>query len=266
MIKALLFPLLSLIAFSCLADTKQSNWEEKQNLGHFFKEADVTGCFLLYDLNENKYIGYNLKRANTPFLPASTYKIFNSLIALETSVVQNENEVIKWDGVDRGSREWNKDLSMREAFKYSAVWFYQEMARRIGEERMQQYLNMVNYGNRSMEGGIDQFWLDGGLRITPKEQIEMLVKLYRNELPFSQKTIAVVKDIMTEEKTNEYVLRAKTGWGGTVKPQVGWWVGYLEKEKNVYLFAINIDVNKNEDAKARKSVTKSILRELAIIN
>lgn len=266
MIKAQLLLLLFSFSFSCFADSKQNNWEEKQSLGRFFQETNVTGCFLLYDLNENKYIGYNFKRASTPFLPASTYKIFNSLIALETGVVRDENDIIKWDGVDRGSREWNKDLSMKDAFKYSAAWFYQEMARRIGKERMQHYLNRAGYGNRNIQGGIDQFWFDGELRITPKEQIEMLVKLYRNELPFSPRTMNIVKDIMVEEKIPEYVLHAKTGWAATTKPQIGWWVGYVEKGKNVYFFATNIDINKDEDGKARKSVTKNILRELAIVN
>jgi len=155
---------------------------------------------------------------------------------------------------------------MKTAFKYSATWFYQEMARRVGKERMQRYLDAANYGNKSTNGGIDRFWLDGGLRITPREQIDFLVKLYRNELPFSRRSMDIVRNILISEKTKDYVLRAKTGWGSTFKPQVGWWVGYVEKADNVYFFALNIDINKDEDAKTRKIVAGSILRELNVIN
>jgi beta-lactamase class D len=232
----------------------------------YFKKANVNGCFLLYDLKPNKYIVYNLRRANTPFIPASTYKIFNSLVALETRVVRDENEVIKWNGVDRGHPEWNQDLSLRSAIKYSAAWFYQDIARRITEKRMQHHVNLAQYGNRNISGGIDHFWIDGALRITPKEQIDLLVRLYQNKLPFSQRTMDIVRDILINEKTDRYILRAKTGWGAASKPQVGWWVGYVENGGDVYFFACNIDIDKDEDAKARKQIAETILRDMNIIS
>ena len=240
--------------------------EEHPELEKFYKQRNIKGCFLLYDLNQNKYLGYNLSRTDSAFIPASTFKIFNSLVALETGVIKDENEIIKWDGVDRNYSEWNKDNNMRSAFKYSVVWFYQELARRIGQSRMQKYIDTVGYGNKNINGGIDLFWLQGDLRITPKEEISLLVKLYKNDLPFSQRTTDIVKDIMIFEKTDKYILRAKTGWGARVTPQTGWFVGYVVRGNNVFFFANNIDIYKDDDANERIPISKDILKYLNIID
>jgi beta-lactamase class D len=239
-----------------------STWEERADFEKYFKDAGVAGAFVIYDAQREKYLAYNSKRLHTPFIPASTFKILNSLIALETGVIQDENEILKWDGIDRGSVEWNRDHNMRSAFKVSAVWSYQELARRIGQERMQYFVDTTRYGNRDISGGIDMFWLTGGMRITPKEQVDFLIKLYRNDLPFSQRTIDIVKDIMIFEKTDEYVWRAKTGWA----MQIGWFVGYVERDDEVYFFANNIDILKAEDREARIQVSRSILQELKLIS
>ncbi|MEW6730639.1 MAG: class D beta-lactamase [Acidobacteriota bacterium] len=248
----------------------KGKWEERPDWEKYFSHANVNGSFLFYDLQTDKYLGYNLKRAKTGFIPASTFKIPNSLIALELGIVKDAEEILSWDGVERGIgenriAEWNRDQSMREAIRYSTVWFYQELARRAGYQRMQRFINRINYGNKDIAGGIDHFWLDGRLRISSEEQIRFLVKLYQNKLPFSRRNIDIVKDILINEQTNTYVLRAKTGWGIRVSPQIGWWVGYIEREGKVYFFAINIDIVKVADTEARKAVAKEILRELKVI-
>lgn len=244
-----------------IVQQKESNWQERPDFGKYFQQAGVKGTFLLYDLKKNQYLVYNAKRANTRYVPASTFKIFNSLVALKTGVVKDENEVIKWDGVKREIPEWNQDHTMKTAIKVSAVWFYQELARRIGEQRMQNYINLTNYGNRDIGGGIDQFWLTGDLRITPKEQIDFLVKLHNNNLPFSPRAIAIVKNIITTEETEDYVLRGKTGWEG----KVGWYVGYLERGGNTYFFATQLDIAKAKDTKARIGITRSILKAMGLL-
>ncbi|MEE3715780.1 class D beta-lactamase [Tumidithrix elongata RA019] len=241
------------------------NWQERSDFGKYFQQAGVKGTFLLYDLKEDRYFVYDAKRANTSFLPASTFKVFNSLVALETGAIADENVVIKWDGIKRELPEWNQDQTLRSAIKYSTVWFYQELARRIGSTRMQRYINLANYGNRDIGGGIDRFWLDGKIRISPKEQIDFLVKLYQNKLPFSKRSLAIVKDIMIREKTDEYVLRGKTGWASSVKPNIGWFVGYLELGDRPFFFAINIDIQKPDDAKARINITKQILSAMNLL-
>ena len=230
-----------------------------------FKEFGVNGSIIIYDLNNDMATYYNYKRLDSVFLPASTFKIFNSLVALETGVIKDENEIIKWDGVDRGWSSWNKDHNLRSAIKVSAVWFYQELARRIGEERMQKFINIVDYGNRNIGGGIDMFWLTGDLRITPHQQIDFLKRLYNNNLPFSQRAINIVKDILILEETDNYILRGKTGWADKPDPDIGWFVGYLEQNNNVYFFATNIDILKNEDSKKRVELTKAVLRSINLL-
>jgi beta-lactamase class D len=231
----------------------------------YFKDYGGKGCFILYDLHNDRYDSYNLPRCEERFLPASTFKIFNSLVALETGVIADEKTIIPWDGVDRGFTSWNKDQDMQSAIKNSTVWFYQELARRIGQERMQHYINLVGYGNKDISGGIDVFWLQGGLRISPQEQIEFLKRLYRNALPFSQRTIDIVKQVLVYEQTDAYTMRAKTGWVSRVKPEIGWFVGYVEQQANVYFFAINLELSKQEDQQGRFDIPKKIFHTLGIL-
>ncbi|RPI14166.1 MAG: class D beta-lactamase [Ignavibacteriae bacterium] len=241
--------------------------QQEKDFSKYFNEQNVDGSFLIYDMNKNEYSGYNLERTKIQFTPASTFKIFNSLTALETGAVPDENYIIKWDSVKRQIPEWNRDLNMKDAFTYSAVWFYQEIARRIGQEKMQDYIDTVGYGNKDISGGIDRFWLDGGLRISQQEQIEFLKKLFSNRLPFSQRSMDIVKNVMLQDDTPGYKLYAKTGWALRTGTDIGWWVGWVETKNNIYFFATNIESdNPTENfPAARKIITKNIFRELHIL-
>jgi len=255
-----------ILVFLFSANSFSQNVLERNDLKKFFDEFHHEGCFILFDLQKNEYLKYNPERCKQRFIPASTFKIFNSLAALESGAIKDENEIIKWDGVERSYANWNQDLNLALAFRYSAVWFYQELARRIGEEQMQSYVSQNHYGNEEISGGIDVFWLRGGLRISPDEQIEFLKKIYKNELKFSQRSIDILKKIMIYEQTDEYVLRAKTGWGLRFENQVGWFVGYVEKGDNVYFFATNIESKEPEEGfRSRFKISFNILKELGII-
>jgi beta-lactamase class D len=241
---------------------------EKPEFQKYFKEYDVQGSFVLYDLGKNQYTCYNKQQLDSGFVPASTFKIFNSLVGIETGVIHDENYVIKWDSVKRSYDSWNKDHDLKSAYKNSAYWYYQELARKVGEEKMKFYITKANYGNLDISGGLDQFWLKGKLRITPLQQIEMLRKLYCNELPFSERTFSIVKKIMIEEDTLGYVLRAKTGWGDDKLADIGWYIGYIEKESKVYFFTICVQSKNliNPDfAKCRKLITRKTLANLEVI-
>ncbi|MBZ0178488.1 MAG: class D beta-lactamase [Melioribacteraceae bacterium] len=244
---------------------KAQTYEVVPEFEKFFKEAGVVGSIVVYDYKNNIYKTFNDERNNTEFLPASTFKIINSLIFLETGVIKDADEIIQWDGIERFYDMWNQDQTLRSAFKYSTVWVYQELARKVGEEKMQNYVDACNYGNKNIGGGIDRFWLDGDIRITPYQQIEFLVKFYENKLPFSDRTFEIVKDIFIKEKTENYTLRGKTGWAVRFKPQTGWFVGYLEKDDNAYFFATQIAIEKDEDTKAREKVTRDILAYLGLM-
>ena len=239
---------------------------QRLNCASYFREQNIQGSIIIFDRNKNLFYQDNNSRNETGFLPASTFKIFNSLVALETGVIKDELAILTWDGIKRDFDFWNRDYNMRQAIKYSAVWFYQVLARKIGHQRMQEYINKVGYGNRNigLEKDLDHFWLSGKLRITPKEQINFLRRLYAGNLPFSERSMNIVKDILIVEQTPEYTLRAKTGWTTAPKPDLGWYVGYLEQNDNVYFFATNIDIVKPEDAKARLSITRRCLQDLGL--
>ena len=247
------------------------NTDPQIDFGRHFQDLGVEGSILIQDLNNDRIYQHNPKRNATTFLPASTFKILNSLISLETGVIPDEIAILTWDGVQRSIPAWNRDLNMREAFKLSAVWFYQVLARRVGHERMQEWVNKAGYGNHNIGGkeDLDKFWLEGELRITPQEQIQFLRRLYQNDLPFSEKTFSTVKDIMIVEQTPEYTIRAKTGLVGFEQPelpQIGWYVGYLERDNLVYFFATNIDIRNDSDPSKRMSLTRRCFKDLGLLS
>ena len=246
---------------------------EQIDFQQHFDDLGVKGSIIIYERlssngdNLNRFYQHNPQRNNTPFLPASTYKIPHSLIALETGVIKDDVDILTWDGIKRDLPQWNQDLNLRLAFKYSGVWFYQVLARRIGHQQMQDFVTKMQYGNGNIGAAtdIDRFWLSGELRITPRQQIDFLRRLYRNDLPFTQRNIDLVKDIAIAEQTPDYTLRAKTGWATNKTPYIGWYVGYLEQNDNVYFFATNLDTPEEKDLSARLEITRLCLQDLGLL-
>ena len=162
--------------------------KSRPDLAKLFTEAGTEGTFVGYKVDDYLLISSDTDRSGEAKLPASTFKIPNSLIALETGVVVDpDKDVFKWDGVVRSFEAWNRDHTLRSAIAASAVPVYQEIARRIGPERMQKYVDLLDYGNRNIGGGIDQFWLTGDLRIDPVEQVNFVDRLRRGALPVSKR-------------------------------------------------------------------------------
>ncbi|MCX6134315.1 MAG: class D beta-lactamase [Ignavibacteriales bacterium] len=245
----------------------QEQKEIRDDFKRFFESFKVEGSFALYDLKNDSYVFCNEAQFRQPFIPASTFKICNSLIGLETGVIRDENFVIKWDGVVRQVVAWNEDQDLKTAFKNSTVPCYQELARRVGGKRMKYWLDKAKYGNADTSGGIDRFWLSGGLRITPEQQIRFLVRLYKNDLPFSTKSIDIVKRIMIAQDTVGYMLRAKTGLSEQDSKAIGWYVGYLETVAGTYFFATCVqssDKDNPDFARSRKEITIEILKSLKL--
>lgn len=244
---------------------------EDPTLAAYF--TDRPGAFVLFDAQTNQTICHNAERAGTEFLPASTFKIASTLIALETGVATGPDFALAWDSTVTPRQPWwpatwARDHTLRTALPASVVWFYQEMARRIGPARMQEYLDGFGYGNRDISGGIDQFWLTGGLRISPLEQVAFLRRFYSGGLPVSAANVDLVKALLVLEDSSTYRLSGKTGWAGlgdTSSPQIGWLVGYLERGDQVYFFATTIDIATREDAAERMAITKAILRARGLI-
>jgi beta-lactamase class D len=239
------------------------------DFGRVFAEADAAGTFVVLDVARNRIVVFDPARAETGFLPASTFKIPNALIALETGVAADADRTrFPWDQVVRDIDAWNRDHTLRSAFKASAVPVYQDIARKIGPERMQDYVGKFDYGNRDVSGAIDTFWLDGKLRISAMQQIVFLHKLYRRELPLSARSQQIVRDIMFLEEIEFGELRGKTGAVGITtargsKATMGWLVGWLERAgQPPLIFAMNIDVREGKQLAARLPITKALLRRV----
>ena len=240
-----------------------------------FRDCQLTGSTTVYDYSQRKWTFTDEVDSQRATLPASTFKIINSLIALETGGIQDENDVIKWVGKVDTARygyrpEIYHDMTVKEAFEQSAGWVYIELAKKIGRARYRQYLTKCRYGNGNLsEKGVD-FWNFGPFAVSPKNQINFLTALYDGKLPFSKRNMAIVKQMMVNETTDKYVLRAKTGWTRDNGVDIGWWVGYVEKQGKPYFFATRINKNRKtvnpNFGDCRKRITKAILRQLHVLD
>lgn len=259
MTKYLLSFFTAVMFFSCTVNKAKID----NDLKKYFDAKNVDGCFTMLDNSTGEIIVYNMAMDTQRVTPASTFKIVNSLIGLETGKIRDENMVIKWDGVKRQREEWNKDLTMKEAFKVSAVPYYQEVARRVGKDSMKMYIDSIGYGNKNIEGPIDSFWLNNKLKISPDEQLGLLKKLYFDQLPFRKSVQQTVRNIMLQEDNTAYKLSYKTGWGFDESDNaIGWLVGWIEENRHVYFFATLIR-SKNRDidmVPVRIGITKDILK------
>ncbi len=256
------FLLLPLILIGC----SPNNVTEESSLKKYFDEANVTGCFGMFDNGAGNFTIYNLKRyRDSSYTPASTFKIVNSLIGLQTGKITDENMIIKWDSVKRWNPDWNKDLTMVEAFKVSAVNYYQEVARRIGKDTMKKWIDSLGYGNKNISGPIDSFWLNNHLKITSDEQLGLVKKLYFTQLPFYNRTQEIVRKVMLREDNANYKLSYKTGWGNKEDGnEIGWIVGWIEENKHPYFFVLNIESpdHKIDMMTVRMKILKNILSQL----
>ncbi len=250
-----------LFVSSCSVNKAKIN----NNLKKYFDAKNVDGCFTMLNNADGQITVYNLSLDTTRLLPASTFKIVNSLIGLQTGVITNENMVIKWDGVRRPVKEWNKDMDMKEAFKVSCVPYYQEVARRIGRDTMKQWIDSLSYGNADISGPVDSFWLNNHLKISPDEQLGLLKRLYFDQLPFRKSAQETVRAVMLQEDNTAYKLSYKTGWGfDESNNSVGWVAGWIEENRHVYFFVTLVrSADKDIDMKrVRMDITKDILKEL----
>lgn len=268
----------ALLLLTC-ASCRDTRIKEHNGWKKFFEQYNIKdGCFIMTDHTHETVHLYNKERSLQRFTPASTFKIFNSLVALETGVAQDETLVIPWDSVVR-EQDWNRSMNMKEAFKVSNVPYYQELARRIGPDDMKHFIDTVQYGNMQMGARIDTFWLDNSLQISADEQVGLLKRLYFEQLPFTLRTQTIVRSMMLREDSAGNKLYYKTGWGITpAGTDVLWIVGFLEhreefkehansmnksNERNYpYIFALNFEIPKGDQSQDWADVRLKLLRAL----
>ncbi len=266
-IKKIISILSACLLFTHLSAASLDSLHNDQDILAAMQEYDVQGTMIIFSHDDQIIYICDMERARSSLSPASTFKIANSIIAIEGNVLRDQHEVIKWDGQKRYLEAWNQDRNLKTAFKSSCVWFYQELAKRIGRQEYGRSLESLNYGNRLIGDNITTFWLEGGgdLRITPLEQIDFLKGIYHRRLPISARTYDILQDIMFEEEGLGYKIYSKTGaatkdWFGH-----GWYVGYVTVEDNAWFFVTNILINGIDDLPKRKAVTIAVLKKKGII-
>ena len=215
---------------------------ERPEWGEAFAAEGVAGTFVLREVGADTTYVWNPQRAEEPRRPASTFKILNSLIILETGVLTDVDDAVAWDGTDHGLDIWNRDHSLRTGIEVSAVWAYQELARQVGPDDMARLVAAAGYGNADIGGAIDRFWLDGDLRISPLEQLDFLERLLTDDLPFRAEHAAAMREILVREVDAGWTWRHKTGTALAEDPTLGWLVGTSHYDGRAFVFAMNIDL------------------------
>lgn len=240
-------------------------WHNEPEITAIFKEAGITGTFVLYQPEQNTFRGTNPQRAKTAYHPASTFKILNSLIAFETGIVHSETEILPYGGQPQTIKAWEHDMNIAEAMAVSNVPIYQGIARRIGLEKMAEFVRKSHYGNQQIGHQVDNFWLVGPLEISAIEQTRFIQALLKRTLPFSADTIRHLENIVPVEQGEKGKLFFKTGWAvNQVKPDTGWLVGWVNTNGKNYPFALNIDMYQDSDAKQRITLVRASLKALGL--
>lgn len=248
--------LIALLLAGAIPTATAAERVQDARIGSIFARHGASGTLLLYNPDTDRLHGNDFSRADRRFLPASTFKIPHALIALETGAVSSASEVIRWDRRKRGWDKWDRDQTLGSALTYSAVWAFQVVARRIGRKRMAAWVGKLEYGNADISGRIDTFWLDGALRISAMEQVAFLRRLHKGTLPSSAEAQAEVRRLLVIEDTDNYTLRAKTGWAKAPDPDIGWYVGWIEAGSKKMFFALNLDMHRPDtDRHARIHIT-----------
>lgn len=269
---AILCPIIFLAA--CTASPFPHNQTHSADASHLtdaaairnlFNQANVQGVILIKSGNDLQAYGNAIQRANQPFIPASTFKMLNALIGIEHSKT-SPDEVFKWNGEKRSFPAWEKDLTLAQAMAASAVPVYQELARRIGLALMQNEVKRVQFGNGDIGTQVDNFWLMGPLKITPRQEVQFADQLSHLQLPFRKSTQQQVVQMLFIEQIGSKTLYAKSGWGMDVEPQVGWYTGWVEDAQGkTTAFSLNLKMDQSTPASLRKELVISSLKQLKIL-
>lgn len=239
---------------------------EDAPLARLFAQAGVDGALVLESVQTGQRFVHDDARATRPFIAASTFKILNTLIAVEEGVIAGPDALIPWDGAHYEIAAWNQDQTLRSAFQVSCVWCYQALARRVGTDAYRTWLRKADYGALPDPFEVDDFWLDGSLTISAADQVAFLKQVVRRVLPFSPTTYETLAAVMLADEVPGARLYAKTGWSTRGTPGIGWYVGYLETADATWVFALNIDTRDADDLPLRRQLVIEALRAKGLLS
>lgn len=266
----ILLPLLSCLSLTACSlpvsnsSSQITSTQSIQTIAKLFDQVQSSGVLVIQWGPHLQFYGNDLSRAHTEYVPASTFKMLNALIGLQYGKATT-NEIFKWDGKKRSFAAWEKDMTLGQAMQASAVPVYQELARRIGLELMQQEVQRIRFGNQQIGQHIDNFWLVGPLKITPKQEVEFASALAQEQLAFDPRVQQQVKTMLLLQEQQAYRLYAKSGWGMDVEPQVGWLNGWIETPQDeIVAFSLNMQMQSNMDPAIRLEILQQALAELGL--
>ncbi|WMJ81572.1 penicillin-binding transpeptidase domain-containing protein [Clostridium sp. MB40-C1] len=241
---------------------KAANYKESFN--------GIDGCAVFYNSDMKEYRFYNEQLCEKQVSPCSTFKIIATLVGLEKGVINSIDSKMNYDGTSYPIKAWNKDLNLKEAFQTSCVWYFRKVIDKIGKDNMQKALKKIKYGNCDIsqwKGGninplpdLNGFWLESSLKISPKEQVEVLANIFNGNTEYSEKNISILKDIMLVDKSDHISIYGKTGTGNKDN---GWFVGMIEQDTQKYFFAIHLnDKNSSQVSGPKaKEIALKIIRQ-----
>ena len=251
------------------ADGSHYQWDSSSenisyvDLSTYFGKYE--GSFVLYDLENDAWSIHDMEHATLRVAPNSTYKIYDALFGLEEGVITPANSLIKWNGKNYPFEAWNTDQTLQSAMGASVNWYFQTIDERLGADSIQKYLHQIGYGNENLSGNLSSYWLNSSLKISPIEQVELLVKLHNNRFGFSLENTGTVKNALHISSSAFGDLYGKTGTGRVNGQDVnGWFIGFVENADNTYFFASNIQYQKHATGKKASEITLSVLSDLNI--
>jgi bla regulator protein BlaR1 len=247
-----------------VAQQKEFGGITQEQIAQTFQGYD--SCFVMLDTKNGQAMRFNDKGCSEQMSPCSTFKIFSSLVGLESGVLHNENHGMQWDGTEFSIKSWNRDHTLQSAMTNSVVWYFRRLASSVGEPRMKTYIHKVRYGNEDISGGITQFWLKSSLKISPDEQVQFLKKLINDELSFSKRSMAIVRGLIRLDQTPKGTLYGKTGsWLEDGREVFGWFVGYVVQPDNTYIFATNIKAADGAWGKKARELTEKLFTKAGLL-
>lgn len=228
------------------------------------------GSFVLYDLDGGTWKVYDMEQATLRTSPNSTYKIYDALFGLEEGVIAPDDSFMAWDGTNYPFEAWNGNQDLLSAMQSSVNWYFEEIDKQIGRAAIQDYIRKIGYGNEIVNANLPSYWMQGALKISPVEQVELLTALHNNRFDFAPENINAVKNSIRLFSSENFSSEGKTFYGKTGTGRVdgqdvnGWFVGYVEAADNTYLFATNIQAPENATGSKASEISLSILSYMGI--
>lgn len=270
--KVLVVAIATLFLSACSSNTVKQHQihsisanKNSEEIKSLFDQAQTTGVLVIKRGQSKEIYSNDIKRASTEYVPASTFKMLNALIGLEHHKATT-TEIFTWDGQKRLFPDWEKDMTLGDAMKASAIPVYQELARRIGLDLMSKEVKRIGFGNADIGSKVDNFWLIGPLKITPEQETRFAYELANKTLPFSKNVQEQVQSMVFIEEKNGRKIYAKSGWGWDVEPQVGWLTGWVvQPQGEIVAFSLNLEMKKGIPSSIRKEIAYKGLEQLGVL-